>query len=71
MIRRCAIPTQTFRSFATKMTPSERNAVLKDANEKMRQYYVNRPSIEVFNAAKKNRTNNREGQHMIQLAAGT
>jgi len=59
----------TIRSFAAKMTSAERNAILRDANEKMRQYYINRPPIEVLNRKKKR--NNRDREHLIQLAAGT
>lgn len=64
------IVRNTIRTFATKMTAAERNAALRDANEKMRQYYINRPPIELLNNAKKKR-NNRDGEHLVQLAAGT
>ena len=35
------------------MTATERNEVLRDANEKMKFYYENRPSMAVLNKKKK------------------
>ena len=35
------------------MTSSERNEALRDANEKMKFYFENRPSLEVLNRKKK------------------
>lgn len=51
------------------MTSTERNAALRDANEKMRQYYINRPPIEVLN--QKKRHNNRSSEYLIQFAAAS
>jgi len=73
MIVRNAIRTfatkRIVRTFATKMTPAERNAALRDANEKMRQYYINRPPIELLQRKKKR--NNRDNEHLIQFAAAS
>mmetsp|Transcript_2486 Transcript_2486/g.2699 ORF Transcript_2486/g.2699 Transcript_2486/m.2699 type:complete len:184 (-) Transcript_2486:173-724(-) len=63
------IVRNTIRTFATKMTAAERNAALRDANEKMRQYYINRPPIEVLQRKKKR--NNRDSEHLIQFAAAS
>ena len=62
--RRC-----TLSSSSQRLTPQEREAALRDANEKMKAYYVNRPPIEVIQNAKK-RSQNREREHYIQALIG-
>eukprot|EP00543_Licmophora_paradoxa_P006119 CAMPEP_0202443700 /NCGR_PEP_ID=MMETSP1360-20130828/2887_1 /ASSEMBLY_ACC=CAM_ASM_000848 /TAXON_ID=515479 /ORGANISM="Licmophora paradoxa, Strain CCMP2313" /LENGTH=158 /DNA_ID=CAMNT_0049059443 /DNA_START=114 /DNA_END=590 /DNA_ORIENTATION=+ len=47
------------------MTAGQRDAALKDANEKMRQYQLNRPSLEVIHESKR-RSKQRDNEHYIQ-----
>lgn len=51
----------------SKMTTTERNAALRDANEKMKFYFENRPSLKVLNKNKKKFGD--DNQHFIM--AGT
>jgi hypothetical protein len=60
--RRCTLSSQ-------RLTPQEREAALRDANEKMKAYYVNRPPIEVIQNAKK-RSQKRDREHYIQALIG-
>lgn len=59
----------TLKRFATKLTDVERDAILRDANEKMRQYYVNRPSLDKLKKAKGFFDDPWSGPHLLQFAA--
>eukprot|EP00567_Pseudictyota_dubia_P015235 CAMPEP_0197440208 /NCGR_PEP_ID=MMETSP1175-20131217/6772_1 /TAXON_ID=1003142 /ORGANISM="Triceratium dubium, Strain CCMP147" /LENGTH=173 /DNA_ID=CAMNT_0042970277 /DNA_START=207 /DNA_END=728 /DNA_ORIENTATION=+ len=52
---------------AAKLTEAERTAALKDANARMRDYYVNRPPIEKVKPKKSKWGNPRADEHFIQL----
>ncbi len=51
------------------MTTAERETVLRDANEKMRQYVINRPSLDKVKPKRKFGEGTRGEQHLVQLAA--
>ena len=51
----------------TKMSEAERQAALRDANEKMKAYHVNRPSLEVIHNSKR-RSRARQYEHDVQLS---
>eukprot|EP00558_Chaetoceros_sp_UNC1202_P007139 CAMPEP_0197246260 /NCGR_PEP_ID=MMETSP1429-20130617/10767_1 /TAXON_ID=49237 /ORGANISM="Chaetoceros sp., Strain UNC1202" /LENGTH=163 /DNA_ID=CAMNT_0042706879 /DNA_START=12 /DNA_END=503 /DNA_ORIENTATION=+ len=51
------------------MSSAEREAALRDANEKMRQYYVNRPPMHVVKKKRKFGEGPQDGAHFVQLAA--
>jgi len=60
----------TLTRLAAKMTEGERDAILRDANEKMRHYYVNRPSLDKLKRAKGGFFDDPwSGQHLLQFAA--
>mmetsp|Transcript_29548 Transcript_29548/g.45104 ORF Transcript_29548/g.45104 Transcript_29548/m.45104 type:complete len:171 (-) Transcript_29548:78-590(-) len=52
-----------------KMTTAERESALRNANEKMRQYYVNRPPIHLVKKKRKFGEGPQDGAHFVQLAA--
>lgn len=62
-----AFRASSFRSLAAKMTAAERDLAVREANEKMRQYYVNRPSLQKLQKSK-TRSKERDNQHLIQFA---
>ena len=51
------------------MSSAEREAALRDANEKMKQYYVNRPSLDKVKPKRKFGENPQDSAHLIQLTA--
>mmetsp|Transcript_17304 Transcript_17304/g.24436 ORF Transcript_17304/g.24436 Transcript_17304/m.24436 type:complete len:175 (+) Transcript_17304:74-598(+) len=64
-----AFRATSLRRLAAKMTSAEREMALKDANEKMRQYYINRPSMEVLRKSRLGSEGKRNDQHLIHFAA--
>uniref|UniRef100_A0A7S2VYU2 Uncharacterized protein n=1 Tax=Eucampia antarctica TaxID=49252 RepID=A0A7S2VYU2_9STRA len=62
-----AFRASSFRSLAAKMTAAERDLAVREANEKMRLYHVNRPSLEKLNRRSKSRSSDRDNQHLIQF----
>ena len=56
----------SLRSLAAKMTEAERQEALRGANEKMREYHMKRPPIEVILKSRKAK----EGNSFFQLSVG-
>lgn len=57
-------------SSSSKTSQAERDAILREANEKMKAYYTNRPSIEKIRESKRRRNPNRDREHYIQALVG-
>jgi len=51
---------------SSKMTAAEREAARREANEKLREYHINRPPLEVIYQSKR-RSRQRETEHGMQL----
>ena len=51
------------------MTSAERDAALRSANEKMRQYVINRPSLDKVKPKRKFGEGKQGEQHLVQFAA--
>jgi len=60
-------PAQCYKR--SKMTASERNEALRDANEKMKFYYENRPSIQTLKKSSRKLKFGDENSHFIQAGA--
>lgn len=56
------------RMFSSKMTPGEREAAMREADAKMREYHLNRPPIELVKPKKSKWGNPRDDQTFIQAA---
>jgi hypothetical protein len=61
--------TATRRFLSSKLTEAERDLKMKEANEKMRAYYTNRPPIELIQKSKR-RSKARDREHYIQALVG-
>lgn len=64
-----AFRSTAMRRFAAKMTEAERSEALREANSKMREYHMNRPSLETLKKRKsrKGRTGS-SSEHTMQMA---
>jgi len=58
----------SLKRLSSKLTDVEREAILRDANEKMKQYYVNRPPLEKLRK-KSFMDEPWSSQHLFQFAA--
>ena len=56
------------RMAAAKMTEAERSEALREANAKMREYHLNRPSLETLSNARRKRSSGSSSEHTMQMA---
>eukprot|EP00553_Chaetoceros_curvisetus_P007866 CAMPEP_0204615868 /NCGR_PEP_ID=MMETSP0717-20131115/3249_1 /ASSEMBLY_ACC=CAM_ASM_000666 /TAXON_ID=230516 /ORGANISM="Chaetoceros curvisetus" /LENGTH=180 /DNA_ID=CAMNT_0051628909 /DNA_START=70 /DNA_END=612 /DNA_ORIENTATION=+ len=56
-------------SSAKKMTSAQRESALRNANEKMKSYYVNRPPVHLIKKKRKFGDGPQDGAHLLQIAA--
>lgn len=58
------------RNLAAKMTAAERDIAIREANEKMRQYHMNRSSFEKLRKNSKYGSRERDNQQLLQFGIG-